>query len=119
MARILIVEDSPTEQTALQLLLSQHGHEIWVASDGKEAIELAKTHLPDLIFMDVVMPGLNGYQATRELKKTPTTAEIPVVMITSKTQDSDKYWGIRQGAKAYLCKPVAEKDILDTVAALT
>ncbi len=115
MARILIVEDSPTEQTALQRLLVQHGHQVWAAVDGNEALKLAQEHRPDLIFMDVVMPGLNGFQATRELKKSAETAEIPVVMITSKTQDSDKFWGMRQGAKAYLCKPVAEKDILDVI----
>ncbi|NNM52011.1 MAG: response regulator [Pseudomonadales bacterium] len=118
MARILIVEDSPTEQTAMQHLLSQHGHQVWVANDGHAALDMARQHKPDLIFMDVVMPGLNGYQATRELKKDASTANIPVVMITSKTQDSDKYWGMRQGAKAYICKPASEQEILDVVSSL-
>ncbi len=115
MARILIVEDSPTEQTMMANLLRQHGHEVWTAEDGQKAIVAAREHRPELIFMDVVMPVLNGYQATRELKKDELTAHIPVVMLTSKTQDSDRYWGMRQGAKAYLCKPASNEDILRAV----
>ncbi len=116
MARILIVEDSPTEQTAMVLLLRQHGHEVWTADNGQKALDAARDCQPQLIFMDVVMPILNGYQATRELKKDAATADIPVVMLTSKTQDSDRYWGMRQGAQAYLCKPASSEDILKTVA---
>lgn len=115
MARILIVDDSPTEKQAMLQLLEQHGHQVFFADDGTTGIAAAKTEHPDLIFMDVVMPGLNGYQATRELKKDSTTCNIPVVMITSKTQESDRYWGMRQGAKAYLCKPATDDEILSVV----
>ncbi len=98
-------------------VLQKNGFETMVASDGEEAISIAEQSRPDLILMDVVMPGMNGFQATRKLTRNPLTASIPVVMITSKDQDSDRVWGLRQGAVEYLMKPVADGDLLATVKA--
>lgn len=118
MARILVVDDSPTEKMALQQLLRKHGHQVTVADDGAKGVQAAREQHPDLILMDVVMPVLNGYQATRQLSKSADTSHIPVVMISSKTQESDRYWGMRQGAKAYLCKPATEDEIMQVVSGL-
>ena len=115
MALVLIVDDSPTEQHVIARLLEKHGFETLVANDGEEAISLAEQSRPDLILMDVVMPGMNGFQATRQLAKNPLTADIPVVMVTSKDQVSDKAWGLRQGAVDYLMKPVADSELIAAV----
>ncbi len=117
MARILIVDDSPTEIHVLRSMLNKEGYEIFTAQSGEEAINTAKTEKPDLVLMDVVMPGINGFQATRELSKTPETAHIPVIIITTKDQQTDKVWATRQGAKAYLVKPVKENELLSSVKA--
>ena len=118
MARILVVDDSPTEKMALLKMLKKHGHQVMLADDGAMGVQTAREQHPDLILMDVVMPVLNGYQATRQLKKAEDTANIPVVMISSKTQESDRYWGMRQGARAYLCKPASEDEIMQVVSGL-
>ena len=115
MSVVLIVDDSPTEQHVMSRVLEKHGIETLVASDGEEAIAIAEQNLPDLILMDVVMPGMNGFQATRRLTRNPLTAEIPVVMITSKDQESDRVWGLRQGAVEYLTKPVEDSELLAAV----
>jgi twitching motility two-component system response regulator PilH len=117
MALVLIVDDSPTEQHVLSQVLEKHGFETQVASDGEEAISMATTIRPDLILMDVVMPGMNGFQATRQLSRNPETAAIPVVMVTSKDQETDRIWGLRQGAVDYLMKPVRQDDLLAAVRA--
>lgn len=106
MARILIVEDSPTEMFKLVEMVRAMGHEALQAETGEKGLELAFAELPDLILMDVVMPGLNGFQATRKLTKDPATAHIPIVIVTTKDQETDKVWGMRQGAKDYCVKPV-------------
>ena len=108
MALIMIVDDSPTEVHVLRTALERHGYDTVAASDGEECLSLARKVRPDLILMDVVMPGVNGYQATRTLTRDPQTREIPVVMITSKSLETDKTWGMRQGAVDYLTKPVTE-----------
>ena len=115
MALVLIVDDSPTEQHVIARLLEKHGFETLVANDGEEAISLAEQSRPDVILMDIVMPGMNGFQATRQLAKNPLTAGIPVVMVTSKDQASDKAWGLRQGAVDYLMKPVADTELVAAV----
>ena len=115
MALVLIVDDSPTEQHVMANVLKKHGYETVVACDGEEAISIAETENPDLILMDIVMPGMNGFQATRQLSKNPTTAKIPVVMITSKDQETDRVWGLRQGAVEYLMKPVDDKTLVQAV----
>jgi twitching motility two-component system response regulator PilH len=98
-------------------LLEKNGFETVVANDGEEAISIAEQSRPDVILMDVVMPGMNGFQATRQLARNPLTAEIPVVMVTSKDQESDKAWGLRQGAVDYLMKPVNDAKLLEAVRA--
>ncbi len=116
MAKVLVVDDSPTELHVLTRYLHSAGHQTLTASDGKEGIETAKSEKPDLILMDVVMPGLNGFQATRKIRRDPETSHIPVVMITTKDQETDREWGLRQGARAYLVKPVTEDQLLGVVA---
>jgi twitching motility two-component system response regulator PilH len=106
MPLILVIDDSPTEVYVIRRALEQHGYQTAAAADGAEGFRLAKSMKPDLIFMDIVMPGVNGFQATRQLAKDPETAAIPVVMVTSKDQDTDRIWGMRQGAVDYLVKPV-------------
>jgi len=102
----MIVDDSPTEVHVMRKALEKHGFETLAAADGTECLNLVKQVQPDLIFMDVVMPGLNGFQATRTLARDPKTKSIPVVMVTTKDQESDRIWGMRQGAVDYLIKPV-------------
>lgn len=117
MAVVLIVDDSPTEQHVMSQLLTSRGFEVMLASDGAEALSLAERSRPDVILMDIVMPGMNGYQATRRLAQNPATASIPVVMITAKNQEIDRIWGLRQGAVRYLMKPVDDRELLDAVEA--
>jgi twitching motility two-component system response regulator PilH len=105
-ALILIVDDSPTELHVMKRALEKGGYQTAVAADGQEGVRLAREMHPDLIFMDVVMPGMNGYQATRALVNDPDTQAIPIVMVTSKDQETDRIWGLRQGAVDYMVKPV-------------
>ena len=98
MALVLIADDSPTDQHILSRALEKHGFETLVAKDGEEAIRLAEQRAPDVILMDIVMPGMNGYQATRQLAQNPSTAAIPIVIVSTKTQEADRVWGLRQGA---------------------
>lgn len=115
MATILIVDDSPTELHVLTRILQQAGHETLTAPDGEAGIAAAKSRTPDVILMDVVMPGINGFQATRKLSRDPKTQHIPVLMVTTKDQDTDREWGMRQGARGYLVKPVDGRELLDTI----
>ncbi len=115
MARILIVDDSPTQTLSLAKILKKHGHDVMTAKDGAEGIEVAKAELPDLILMDVVMPKVNGFQATRQITKHHLTSHIPVVIVTTKDQETDRIWGARQGAKGYVTKPVDESTLIETV----
>ncbi len=115
MSKILIVDDSPTEVHVLTAMLTKHGHQVVVATCGEGGVKLAKTDLPDLILMDVVMPGMNGFQATRQISRNEATASIPVIMVTTKDQETDKVWAMRQGAKDYLVKPVQEKALIEHV----
>jgi twitching motility two-component system response regulator PilH len=117
-SRILVVDDSPTERFFLSELLVKNGYLVSMAESGEEAVAQAKQTLPDLIVMDVVMPGMNGYQATRMITKEDTTKHIPVIMCTTKGQETDRVWGMRQGAKAYLVKPVKPDDLLTQIKAL-
>ncbi|MBK9495984.1 MAG: Response regulator PleD [Alphaproteobacteria bacterium ADurb.BinA280] len=115
MARVLIVDDSPSQLAAMKKIVDKLGHEVISAEDGALGVEVAKRELPDLILMDVVMPNLNGFQATRSISKDPTTSHIPIVLVTTKDQVTDKVWGLRQGAKAYLTKPVNETQLVELV----
>ncbi len=112
MALIMIVDDSPTDVHVMRTVLEKHGYEIVSAADGSECIDLVREKRPDLILMDVVMPGLNGFQATRSLSRDPQTSSIPVIMVTTKSQETDRVWGMRQGAIDYLVKPVAESELV-------
>ena len=117
MATVLIIDDSPTELHLLQNMLEKAGFDTLVADSGEEGIRQAAATRPDCILMDVVMPGMNGFQATRELARAPDTADIPVVMVTTKGLETDKIWGMRQGAKDYLVKPVSETQLVEKVRA--
>ena len=116
MARILIVDDSPSQLLGIQRIVEKLGHETFTATDGAEGVEVAKSVLPDLVLMDVVMPNLNGFQATRTLKSEASTTHIPVVLVTTKDQDTDRLWGMRQGAKAYITKPFSEDELSEVIA---
>ena len=115
MARILIVDDSPTQTLSISKILKKHGHEIITAKDGEEGVEVAKAELPDLVLMDVVMPKINGFQATRQITKNPSTNHIPVIIVTTKDQETDRIWGARQGAKSYVTKPVEEELLMNAI----
>ncbi|MDD0976016.1 twitching motility response regulator PilH [Pseudomonas fontis] len=112
MARILIVDDSPTEMYKLTGMLEKHGHQVLKAVNGADGVALATEEKPDAVLMDIVMPGVNGFQATRQLSKNPETAAIPVIIVTTKDQETDKVWGTRQGARDYLTKPVDEDTLI-------
>ena len=116
MARILIVDDSPSQLLGIQRIVEKLGHQILTATDGAAGVETAKAELPDLVLMDVVMPNLNGFQATRTLARDEATRHIPVILVTTKDQDTDRMWGMRQGAKAYITKPFSEEDLSAVIA---
>ena len=115
MAIILVVDDSPTETHQFADALARQGHEVITAASGRDGIDLATEQQPDVILMDVVMPGINGFQATRQLTRGETTRHIPVIIVSSKSQDADRVWGQRQGACGYLIKPVDNRTLIDTV----
>ena len=112
MARILIVDDSPTETYKLREILEKHGHEVIEAANGADGVATARSELPELVLMDVVMPGLNGFQATRKITRDPATEQIPVILVTTKDQETDKVWGQRQGAAGYIIKPPKEAELI-------
>ncbi|MGH8492576.1 MAG: twitching motility response regulator PilH [Moraxellaceae bacterium] len=118
MARILVVDDSPTETYRFREILEKHGHQVLEATNGADGVAMARAEQPDIVLMDVVMPGLNGFQATRQLTKGDDTAHIPIVIVTTKDQETDRVWGKRQGARDYLTKPVDEVLLLKTIASL-
>ena len=115
MTHILVVDDSPTETHIISNILEKQGHRVSVAVDGKDGVEKATQLIPDLILMDIVMPELNGFQATRQLTKQPATANIPVIMVTTKDQKTDKMWAERQGAKGYITKPFVAEELIEEV----
>jgi twitching motility two-component system response regulator PilH len=117
MALILIVDDSPTEVFQMRRALESHGFETVGAADGAEAIRKAREIRPDLILMDVVMPGQNGFQLTRAITRDPRFADVPVIMCTSKNQETDKVWGMRQGARDYVVKPVDADELVSKIRA--
>ncbi len=115
--RVLIVDDSPTERHVLSEMLTKQGYSVSTAENADEAMIKVKTLIPDLILMDVVMPGQNGFQLTRALSKDPVTQNIPIIMCTSKNQQTDRIWGLRQGARDYVVKPVKADELLEKIAA--
>src|SRR5438046_9030325 len=116
--RIMVGDDSATELAFMEGLLKKRGYEVVLVDSGEQAIERSKRDKPDLILMDVVMPGLNGFQATRAISRDPDTKAIPIIMCTSKTQETDKIWGMRQGARNYIVKPVNRDELLAKTTAL-
>ncbi|MEZ5558473.1 MAG: response regulator [Pseudomonadales bacterium] len=115
MARILVVDDSPSETHKFVNVLARHGHQVLTATSGNDGISMASTEQPDVILMDVVMPGINGFQATRQLTRSDATQHIPVIIVSSKSQAADRVWGERQGASGYLIKPVDDRTLIDAV----
>ncbi len=115
MARILIVDDSPSQLAGIRRIVEKLGHQPLTAEDGQAGVDAANRELPDLILMDVVMPNLNGFQATRSISREATTKHIPVVLITTKDQETDRIWGMRQGARGYLTKPFTEDELAEVI----
>jgi twitching motility two-component system response regulator PilH len=111
-AKILIIDDSPTDVRVFTTMLEGAGFDVAAVGTAEEGIERVRSDLPDLVIMDVIMPGMNGFQATRTLTRDPATATVPIVMITTKSMETDRVWGLRQGARAFITKPVNEKDLL-------
>jgi twitching motility two-component system response regulator PilH len=116
--KVLVVDDSPTERFYLSDILRKSGYAVVTAENGTDGIDKARSDHPDLILMDVVMPGLNGFQATRQLSRDPATQKIPVIMCTTKGQETDRVWGMRQGASDYMVKPIAADALLEKIKAL-
>jgi twitching motility two-component system response regulator PilH len=112
MARILLIEDSPTDTAVLTRLLERHGHQVLTSISAEDGIEVCKRELPDVVLMDVVLPGMNGFQATRALSREPSTKAIPVLIVSTKGMETDRAWGMRQGAKDYIVKPPSEDALI-------
>jgi len=115
MAKVLIVDDSPSYLHTLAQIVTGEGHEVITAENGEMGVEKAKAELPDLILMDIVMPGMSGFQATRAISKDPSTDSIPVIFVTTKNQETDRIWGMRQGAAGYVTKPVDKKELVSVI----
>lgn len=118
MAKVLVVDDSPTEIYQFKDMLEGMNFEVITADNGRAAIEIAASEQPDIVLMDIVMPDMNGFQATRQLSKEARTKNIPVVIVSSKDQETDKVWGERQGAKGYITKPVKPEELLKIIKSL-
>ena len=116
--KVLVVDDSATERHILSEILGKQGFEVTFAEDGEKGVEQSKVVKPDLIIMDVVMPGMNGFQATRAISGDAETKHIPIILCTTKDQETDKVWGIRQGAKDYVVKPIDAAELLGKIKAL-
>jgi len=116
--RILVVDDSPTERHVLGDLLTRSGYQVLMAENGEEAIAKCRKELPDLVLMDVVMPGTNGFQATRALTRDDATKDIPIIICTTKTMKTDQIRGLRQGAVDYITKPFDHRQLLERISSL-
>lgn len=116
--KVLIVDDSPTERYFLTDILVKKGYSVSTAESGEEALQKIKADKPELILMDVVMPGQNGFQVTRSIARDPETQHVPIIICTSKGQETDRIWGLRQGARDYIVKPVDPAELLAKIAAL-
>jgi twitching motility two-component system response regulator PilH len=115
--KILVVDDSKTELHHLSEVLGKRGYTVRTAENGEEAMRRLAEEKPDLILMDVVMPGQNGFQLTRSITRDPRYAGVPVIMCTSKNQETDKVWGMRQGARDYIVKPVSTEELMTKIKA--
>ncbi|MFZ5657689.1 MAG: response regulator [Pseudomonadota bacterium] len=115
MARILLIEDSPTESAVMTQLLERNGHVVMTSRSAEDGIEACRRERPDLVLMDVVLPGMNGFQATRALSRDAETRSIPVLIVSTKGMETDKAWGLRQGAKDYIVKPPREDELISRI----
>ena len=115
MAKIMVVDDAPADLQNLKNILTKGGHQVIEVTSGQDSIAKAKAEKPDAIVMDVVMPGVNGFQATRSISKDPETSGIPIIVVSAKNQETDRVWALRQGAKEYVTKPVKDSDLLAKV----
>ncbi len=118
MAKILVVDDSPTEMFRFREILQRNGHQVLEATNGADGVAAARAEIPDLVLMDVVMPGMNGFQATRQITRGAETNKIPVVIVSTKDQETDRVWGRRQGASDYLTKPIDEAALMKVITQL-
>ena len=118
MAKILVVEDDPSARRLISFTLEEAGYHVLTATNGSEGLEKAQSELPDLILMDVMMPVMAGFEACLRLKELPTTAQIPILVLTAKSQPSDKTYSLMAGADDYLAKPAAPEEIVNRVKAL-
>ena len=114
-SKVLIVDDSPAQLLSLCRIVEQAGHKALVAHSGEQAIEIANEEKPSIILMDIIMPGMNGYQATRRLSRDDRTRNIPVIMVSSRNSETDRAWGIRQGARDYVTKPINDHTLLNAI----
>lgn len=119
MTTVLVIDDSPSEMAKFRDMLVKNNFHVLEASNGEQGCSMAFAHLPDVILMDVVMPEMNGFQATRKITRDKATAHIPVVIISTKSQETDRVWGKRQGAKEYLTKPVTEAELVRIIKSVT
>lgn len=117
-AKILVADDSPTELQLMVEPLIARGYQVITAANGNEALKTAQQERPALILLDVLMPGKNGFQVCRQLKADPATSDIKIIMVSSKSQESDRFWGLKQGADAYLAKPFNDEELLNHISAL-
>ena len=115
---VLVVDDSPTDTHVLAEMLKKNGFNVLQAASGEDGVAKAKSDKPDLVLMDVVMPGMSGFEATRAIAKDPETSHIPIIICSTKDQETDKAWGLRQGARDYLVKPIEEKTLMAKIKAL-
>ena len=115
MARILLIEDSPTEAAVMAQLLERNGHKVTTSGSAEDGIASCKRDKPDLVLMDVVLPGMNGFQATRALSRDAETSHIPVLIVSTKNMETDKAWGMRQGARDYIVKPPNEDELIGRI----
>ena len=118
MSRILLVEDNELSRDMLSRRLTRRGYEVLTAADGAEAVETARTGTPDLILMEMSLPVIDGWEATRRLKAGPETSGIPIIIVSTKNMETDRVWGLRQGAKDYLVKPPSERELINRINAL-
>ncbi|HEX7341492.1 MAG TPA: response regulator [Rhodanobacteraceae bacterium] len=115
MAHILIIDDSPTDVRVFTTLLEKAGHTVSSAGNAEDGIEQVRAVHPDAVIMDVIMPGMNGFQATRMLSRDPVTQDVPILIITTKSMETDRVWGMRQGARDFITKPISEKEFLTRI----
>jgi twitching motility two-component system response regulator PilH len=116
--KILVVDDSPTDLRLATDALKGKGYRIITAIDGEEALAKAAAELPDLMVLDIILPKKNGFQVCRQLKTTPATKDIKVILLSSKSQDSDRFWGLKQGADNYMTKPFEDDELLNNITSL-